>query len=455
MNLRTTLILAVLVLGLGAYAYFYEYKGGQKRDEQKEKEKVLFEIKKEDVSELSIDGMGKPVKIVAGKGDSWNLVEPVTAKADEATVNRILEHFASFKYRDLVDSQPKDLAKYGLNKPPFTVHIGLKGGKGEKVVQFGTKNPVENVTYTLLNNDPKVYTTEDTANDLSAMTMMDLRDKKLTDFSTDKVETVSIHEPNQDLEFHKDSGTWRMTKPIQSPASESDVTSLLSSLESLRAVSFPPASGAVEELQGFGLTNPVIVRVILEKGLEQTVHFGKKDNDKIFVSVEGSNTIASVGDSFTTFFNKKVEDWREKKLVAFNPYDAEEVRIHAQGKDYVLKKGKEEKWAMESPTKSDVDTEKVQSLLSKLESAQITRYGTESSISGPSQLEFSAQCKDWQDHITKKHLVFGPVKDNLQQVKNDDYSTIVLLNGALQSEIEKAAADLVPKPQSQPQTAKK
>jgi hypothetical protein len=452
MSFRTTIIAGVILLALGLYAYFYEIKGGEKREEQKTKEKLLLQVKKEDVAEIRIDGLEQPVKIVPEKEDIWNMLEPVRTRADESGVSRILASLSDFKYRDLIEKQPKNLAQYGLDKPKLTVHVVLKHNKGEKTVIIGAKSPVDNVYYTRVNNDPRVYTVESAAQDLASITLFDLRDKKLTEFDTEKVSQVALHQGAVALDFQKEAGVWKMKRPLESPAAESEVTSLLSSLGSLRATKFidQPA-----DLDQYGLKSPVSeIDVVQEKGLQQKVLFGNKEGDQIYCLVEGGSTVALVSDSFSTFFSKRIEDWRERKLLIFNRFDAEEVRIHAQGKDYSFKKaGKEEKWTLESPVKKGIDSEKMQDLLEKLETAEISKYGDKPALDGAPSLEFSATMKDWQDKVTKKHLVFGAAKDNLQEVKNDDYNTIVLTAVSLQSEIEHALTDLAsppPPPQTSP-----
>lgn len=455
MSFRNTIIAGVILLALGLYTYFYEIKGGEKREEEKSKEKLLFQIKKEDVAEIRIEGLEQPVKIVPEKEDSWTLLEPVKARADESGVSRILSAVSDFKYRDLIEEKPKDLGQYGLDKPKLTLHVALKNNKGEKTVILGAKNPVDNVYYTRVNNDPRVYTVESSATDLATLTLFDLRDKKLTEFDSEKVNRVSMHQGTEELDFQKDAGVWRMKKPMESPAAESEVTSLLSSLDSLRATKFVDQPSDLDE---YGLKSPSSeIDVIQEKGLQQKVLFGKKEGDQIYCLVEGGSAVALVSDSFSPFFTKSIEDWREKKLLVFNRFDADEVKIHSQGKDYSFKKtGKEEKWTLASPVKKEIDSEKMQDLLEKFETAEISRYGDKATLEGAPVLELFATMKDWQDKVTRKHLAFGAVKDNMQEVKNDDYNTTVLTGAALQGEIEHALADMTaPPPQTQTAATKK
>ena len=61
-----------------------------------------------------------------------------------------------------------------------------------------------------------------------------------------------------------------------------------------------------------------------------------------------------------------------------------------------------------------------------------------------SALEAWLTLKDWQNSVTKKHLAFGAVEGNLQAVRNDDYATVVFVNGATQVEIAKALPEIKP-----------
>jgi len=57
---------------------------------------------------------------------------------------------------------------------------------------IGAKNPVNDVYYARLNKEPRIYTVEYTVGDVASPTLLDLRDKKLTDFSSEKAETVDL-----------------------------------------------------------------------------------------------------------------------------------------------------------------------------------------------------------------------------------------------------------------------
>src|SRR5438477_8940257 len=105
MSFRTTLIVAAILIALGLWAYFGEYKGSEKKEKQEQAKKTLFQIKKEDISEIRIDGLEQPVDLVPSTKDSWKMVSPIAGKADDATVDRIIGDFGDFKYRDIISEK--------------------------------------------------------------------------------------------------------------------------------------------------------------------------------------------------------------------------------------------------------------------------------------------------------------------------------------------------------------
>jgi hypothetical protein len=457
MSFRTTIILAIIVLILAGLAY-YDTQRSEKKKVQEEKQKTLLELKKEDISQIQIARAKESVQLVASGKDRWEITSPIKTRADEASVGRITSTFEKLQYKDIVDEQGKNLKEYQLDQPEATFHITSKQGK-KYTVQVGAKNPVLNINYVRVQNDPRVYSVEGEIGNVGSIALLDLRDKKLTDFNSEKAESVRITTPQANVLFHKESGSWKMKEPINSPASDSEVSSLLSSLEFLRATQFmdEPEYTQTASLNKIGFDKPSgLVEITLEKGLKQKIDFGNQVGEQIYVRVEGNPSLAMVSDSFSTFFNKKVDDWREKKLVVFNRFDVEKVRIKQKNVEYDFSKGKEDSWTMNSPEKGPVDADKVQAVLEKLELAEIDKFGDEKSLTGEAVLQVDLSSKDWQGAQSRRNLAFGPVTGDQQPVKNDAYNTVVFVKASTSKEIQDALAGIKPKAaQTKPAAPKK
>jgi hypothetical protein len=244
-----------------------------------------------------------------------------------------------------------------------------------------------------------------------------------------------------------------MKKPVDSPAADSEITSFLSTLEFLKATRF--IDEASPSLTEYGLQEPfATVDIVQEKGLQQKIAFGKDQNNQYFCRVEGNPSISQIDTSLSTYFDKKLDDWREKKMVVMNRFDAQELKVKIGDKDYLFKKGKEEKWTEESPAKGELDGDKVLAVLEQLENTEITKYGDKPNIDGSPVMDVSITLKDWQDKITTKHLTFGTPQGDLQPIKNADYSTIILTNSSIQKKFQDSVAELKPNPPAPPQTKK-
>lgn len=459
MSFRTTIILAIIVLILAGVAY-YDTQRSEKKKVQEEKQKTLLELKKEDIAQIQIARPKDPVQLVATGKDRWEITSPIKTRADEASVGRITSTFEKLQYKDIVDEQGKNLKEYQLDNPEATFNITMKQGK-KYSVQVGAKNPVLNINYVRVQNDPRVYSVEGEIGNVGTIALLDLRDKKLTDFNSEKAESVRVTTPQANVLFQKESGSWKMKDPIDSPASDSEVSSLLSSLEFLRATQFmdEPEYTQTASLNKIGFDKPAgSVEITLEKGLKQKIDFGNKVGEQIYVRVEGNPSLAMVSDSFSTFFNKKVDDWREKKLVVFNRFDVEKVRINQKNVQYDFSKGKEDSWTMNSPEKGPVDADKVQAVLEKLELAEIDKFGDQKSLTGEPVLQVDLSSKDWQGAQSHRILAFGAVSGDQQPVKNDAYNTVVFVKASTSKEIQDALAGIKPKataPQTKPAAPKK
>jgi hypothetical protein len=140
-------------------------------------------------------------------------------------------------------------------------------------------------------------------------------------------------------------------------------------------------------------------------------------------------------------------------MLVFNRFDAEELRVKIDGKEYSFKKGESDKWLQLSPAKGEVEYDQIQSVLEKIESAEIVKYGDQPNLPGAAVAELFITQKDWQDKLTKKHLAIGSATADTAPVKNDDYGTIVFTQASLLQDLRKAVTNLKAKPPS-PQSKK-
>ena len=68
-------------------------------------------------------------------GSEWKVVKPVPSRSDYSAIEGFLTRLSSSNMSKLIEENPKDLAKYGLDKPAMTVTIGA--GSAKTVLEVG------------------------------------------------------------------------------------------------------------------------------------------------------------------------------------------------------------------------------------------------------------------------------------------------------------------------------
>ena len=90
MSYRRTLVFLIIFAVLAAFYYFYEIKGGETRRLDEEHEKLLFSFGKDEATRLTLE-KGEDAIVLEKRGDEWEISAPVSAPADDAAVEGMLD----------------------------------------------------------------------------------------------------------------------------------------------------------------------------------------------------------------------------------------------------------------------------------------------------------------------------------------------------------------------------
>jgi hypothetical protein len=200
--------------------------------------------------------------------------------------------------------------------------------------------------------------------------------EKLLPLDKDAVTGVSLVYPDREIDVRKDGGNWRVVKPIDAPADESVVKSVVSTIadaEVQKTLDEMP-----QDLGGFGLDKPsVTVRVTLKDGSQPPpLAVGKNTaiGGKTYVRKGDEPKLYLTTSSLQFGLNKQVKDLRDKQLIAFQDDDVSRVDIAPAGAETVtlLRKDKEA-WTVD-PGGHAADVTEVRSYLSSLRSTRATDF---------------------------------------------------------------------------------
>jgi hypothetical protein len=109
------------------------------------RDKTLFAFTSDDVTGITFSTHGRRVRLVrqpapaAGAQPAWELVEPLKARADRGSVERMLGSLSSVRAEEFVAETPSHLERYHLDKPRGSVRFELKEGRTDTLLYGGSK----------------------------------------------------------------------------------------------------------------------------------------------------------------------------------------------------------------------------------------------------------------------------------------------------------------------------
>lgn len=210
---------------------------------------------------------------------TWQILEPIQARADESEINDLLWALEDLKAEEFVSDAPQELTPYGLAVPRAQIEIWVERDSTSQMLSVGREKG-ENV-YVKNRTAPSVYLVNAEILEEVEKDLTDFRDKKVLHFYTYQVKELEITHGNESISWKKDSqGHWKETSGQR--AEKSDVTELLSDLQSLKAEEFIDDDSS--DLTRYGLAGPqYIVRLQFEEKPSQVLFVGAEQNEEVYV----------------------------------------------------------------------------------------------------------------------------------------------------------------------------
>jgi len=192
-----------------------------------------------------------------------------------------------------------------------------------------------------------------------------------------EIAALSIARTGTDLvRLRKSADKWVLEAPIEAPADEGTVDSVLRSIQGAkRAKIFEDTAG---QLEAYGLGRPRVSLSVEVQEVTQLLELGDLDytGSQIYARFEGEETVYLTAASLLSSLEKDLIDWRNKDAMAFDLGKVEAIQIERE-KDRVELVKRDETWLLEPPISEKADDGKVSSLLSLLESAKAETFVTE------------------------------------------------------------------------------
>ena len=381
------------------------------------------DLKKKDGSELDLskDNQGK-----------WQITAPQTLAADQSAVSGMLSSLSSLTSERLVDEKPDNLNQFGLNSPTLEVDVTAKNDTRKLLI--GDDTPTNNGAYVKLASDPRVFTIASYTKGNIDKSVNDLRDKRLLAIEPDKVSRVDLKSNQQEIEFGRDKNQWQILKPKPLRADSSQVDDLLRKLSDAKMdLSTDDQKKATA---AFASGKPVgSVQVTTNSGTQDLDV--RKNKDDYYAKSSAVSGIYKVPADLGQGLDKKLDDFRNKKLFDFGYVDPDKIEIDDGAKKYFLTKSGDDWWSGDGKKLDGVSAD---SLVDNIRNLQATKFA-DSGFGGPT-IDISVTSDSGKRTVKASISKHGDDYIAKRQDGNDLY----VLDPKVVEGLEKAAQDLKPAP---------
>src|SRR5438132_1897595 len=199
-------------------------------------------------------------------------------------------------------------------------------------------------------------------------------DKFFTGVESAKIDEIEVKAAGGDVtKLRKNGNDWQIVAPETADADQSQVSTMLSTLESLertRVIDEKPADPSK-----FGV-QPARISVTFKASGQATSHkleIGSKtpNGSDLYARVDDNPRVVFVGSFVEDSLNRTTFDLRDKAVLKFARDNADSIKLEPAGAPAVALAKKGADWRMTAPVDTKADTSAVEGILSKISQAQM------------------------------------------------------------------------------------
>ena len=169
---------------------------------------------------------------------------------------------------------------------------------------------------------------------------------------------------------------WRLEAPVRADADRGAVDALVERVAGLRRKAVVADAASPQPEGRYGLAHPrVTVDLTLADGHRATLALGD-DNafDGTLYVRDGAGTVSVVPGDLRWAVERGAFDLREKRLLRFEPKEAERIEVATPRLSYALVRAGADAWRLESPVREEADGAAVGRLLDALAGLRATAF---------------------------------------------------------------------------------
>lgn len=370
MKIRGLLIATLVFAGLAGFLYWSDHHKSSAEAAKPDADAApsILKLDENSITKLELKKKDAPPILLTKSGSEWKIAEPKSLAADQATVSTLLSTISSLDSERLVEDKSSNLERYGLATPAFELDVTGKDNKTQRLV-LGDNTPAGSGVYAALAGDPRVFTIAEYRKTSLDKTLNDLRDKRLLTVSPDRVSRLEIAGKNGEIEFGHNKDEWQIVKPKPMRVDTFAVGELVRKLTDARMDLSTSDKTATETESAFTKDTPLATVKLTDESSTQQLQI-RKAKDVYYAKSNLVDGVYKVDSSLADAVNKKLEDFRNKKLFDFGYSEPNKLEIHTSAQRYSLMRGGQDWW--DNGKKMDEDS--VQSLISTLRDLSADKF---------------------------------------------------------------------------------
>lgn len=315
--------------------------------------------------------------------NSWRLVEPYSAAADERAVLKLLDLFATSEIEDAKSDQylsslGRTRSDYGLDEPSALRVTISAADSSAATILLGSKTPDGSGVYASVDGEDAVLVVPAAVKTAADLDASGFRRKTLLPENAGSVNSFDLKRGTASfMRFVRDGENWTMTEPRKTAAAAAKIKNMLSLVASAEADDFVWPIGAKGEsetatvslLAGYGLDPESAVTLTMRcaDGSEQQISFGKAAKDGlVYALIQNAGAIAVVPGDLKDLTFAGVAEFTDSRLFPFDPASAARISISSGETTYLLAKSEDGLWRLDSPVAAPTDPATLSSLLERL-----------------------------------------------------------------------------------------
>jgi hypothetical protein len=392
---------------------------------------------------------GEPIVLAKQNSGNWQIIAPTVYAADQTSVSGLLSSVSSVRSERVVEDKVSDLQQFGLDHPGLEVDVTEKDNKSQQLL-IGNDTPAGNAVYAMLAGDPRLYTMASYTKTGLDKPLNDLRDKRLLTTNADKISRLELVENNQEIEFGRDKDEWQILKPKPMRADNVQVGELVNKLTDAH---MDLSASDKEAVAAFAKATPVATAKVTDQSGTQEIQIREVKSGKSTTENNmGSKSPAETGSA--TYYakssvvegvykvdaglgqalEKKLDDFRNKKIFDFGYNDPSKIEMHDGSKAYFLTKGGDDWWT----NGKKMDSSSVESFLSDLRDLSASKFVDSGFTQATIDLTVTSSDGKRVERVSVAKSGDGFV------AKRENDSTLYYLDANPIDALQKAADDLKP-----------